>query len=214
MDQFAFFESAVPLLESMTDGELAVVVAEYARFLASRMGNEAPPTDTPPPLAVELAWRCHLLRPLAYRRACAGRVVPHHPLPLDAYEYEKPLDSDADARSDSNSSSDSADLGVDLGVDLVAALRRQQAFMRHALEVLRPEFSSDEQAAAAVHEYVEFLSAMRETPVIVPTLATDLVWHVHMLFPVRYATECLMLAGHEVDHDDEMETDGLPVERA
>ena len=83
--------------------------------------------------------------------------------------------------------------GVDLGVDLVAALRRQQAFMRHALEVLRLEFSSDEQAAAAVHEYVGFLSAMREMPVIVPTLATDLVWHVHMLFPVRYAAECRSL---------------------
>ena len=107
-----------------------------------------------------------------------------------------------------------SDANSELGVDLVAALRRQQAFMRQALEVLRPEFQTLELAAAAVHEYVGFLSAMRETPVIVPTLATDLVWHVHMLFPVRYATECLMLAGHEVDHDDEMETDGLPVERA
>ena len=94
----------------------------------------------------------------------------------------------------------------------MAALRRQQAFMRQALEVLRPEFETPGLAAAAVAAYRDFLVAMRETPTVVPTLATDLVWHTAMLYPVRYAEQCLRLAGHEVDHDDEAETGGLPIE--
>ena len=97
-------------------------------------------------------------------------------------------------------------------MDLVAALRRQQAFMRQALEELRPEFQTPEQAAAAVAVYYQFLATMRETPTVVPTLVTDLVWHTAMLYPVRYAAECLRFAGHEVDHDDEAEVNGLPVE--
>ena len=81
---------------------------------------------------------------------------------------------------------DTVDANLELGVDLMAALRRQQAFMRQALEVLRPEFQTLELAAAAVASYQAFLATMRETPMIVPTLTTALVWHTHMLYPIRY----------------------------
>ena len=53
-----------------------------------------------------------------------------------------------------------------------------------------------------VDEYARFLTTMRTTPTIVPTVATDFVWHTHMLFPRRYAAEVRSIVGHEVDHDD------------
>jgi len=33
-----------------------------------------------------------------------------------------------------------------------------------------------------------------------------------MLLPHRYAAECIAVAGHEVDHDDEAETEGVACE--
>jgi hypothetical protein len=35
-----------------------------------------------------------------------------------------------------------------------------------------------------------------------------------MLLPRAYAADCLQLVGHEIDHNDELETRGLPFELA
>ena len=81
--------------------------------------------------------------------------------------------------------------------------------MREALAALKPQFQDQELAAMAAREYVAFLRQMREAPMLVPGLATDHVWHVHMLMPRWYAADCARIAGREVDHDDEADTHGV-----
>ena len=93
-------------------------------------------------------------------------------------------------------------------------MRRQEAFMRRAMVELQPQLRTFAEATDAVEAYLRFLARVRDAPgaQLVPSLATDLVWHTHMLFPRRYAAECVAVAGHEVDHDDEAETKGVACE--
>ena len=90
-----------------------------------------------------------------------------------------------------------------LGLDLVRALRRQRASMQALLAEGMPS-----SACAALDEYVDFLSHVKHSAQpLVPKLAVDMMWHTHMLFPKRYAVECLRLAGSFVDHDDDVDAE-------
>jgi len=93
-------------------------------------------------------------------------------------------------------------------------MRRQEAFMRRAMAELQPQLRTLAEATDAVEAYLRFLAHIKDAPgtQLVPSLATDLVWHTHMLLPHRYAAECIAVAGHEVDHDDEAETEGVACE--
>ena len=90
-------------------------------------------------------------------------------------------------------------------------MRRQEAFMRRAMVELQPQLRTLAEATDAVEAYLRFIAHVKDAPgaQLVPSLATDLVWHTHMLLPRRYAAECVAVAGHEVDHDDEAETEGV-----
>ena len=37
----------------------------------------------------------------------------------------------------------------------------------------------------------------------VPSLLADLAWHTHLLFPRRYAADCLRIAGRQVQHKED-----------
>jgi hypothetical protein len=92
-------------------------------------------------------------------------------------------------------------------VDLVAAMRRQAQFMKKILE-RRFELAKPAIVAAGVGSYREFLTVIRQSvrtgPGLVPPNAmVDLVWHTHQQWPLRYASECLRIVGHEINHDDE-----------
>ena len=71
-------------------------------------------------------------------------------------------------------------------------------------EEARPMFASStrRRASRSGDEYGELLTAETELPV--PSLMVDLLWHSHMLFPSRYASECMRIAGVLINHDDDL----------
>lgn len=56
-----------------------------------------------------------------------------------------------------------------------------------------------------LQKYKRFLAnagkSDRQLPV--SSLLLDLIWHTHMLYPARYANECVRIAGRFIDHVDE-----------
>jgi hypothetical protein len=231
VQQFAFFKQAAFFLEKSSDADLAAVVHEYTSFLAtavaalpSSSARGVASTPTAPSFAVELAWRCHLLRPLHYKQDCLALRASAADLPSSSpclVDHCCPCVPPAADLSSSNTAKRSESTSiteevsteeVKLGLDVVAAMRRQQAFVSSgALSALEAQFQTQKLAAAAVRDYARFLVSMRSnsSPVSVPSLSTDLIWHAHMLLPRRYAEDCRRFAGHEVDHDDEAEIGGL-----
>ena len=201
--QFAFFEHALDLLESVSDTELQRIVREYAAILETG-ADEGAPTS----FAVELAWRTHLLHPVCYMNACMvhhAQLVAHEPV----YEY-----ADAPSAAATGSVGTEAATAVEgclewLGLDLVAAMRRQQRFMRGMLAD-RATFDSEAAIAAAVDEYRAFLDHFHHSAEErVPTPVVDLVWHTHMLDPRRYGCETRKLAGRFVNHEDDVAPERL-----
>ena len=192
--QFAFFESAVLLLDAASDNKLAELAGEYlvllpamtacqfqelqcgptaqasgargnAKGVAAQDGADAQASTN---FGVELMWRTHMLSPLRYLQACACPT---------ASSWK--------------------------ALDLVSAVRRQHGSMRRMLD-LKPQLADPQVVDAAICDYGHFLVGQRGSESQhVPTLSTDLVWHAHMcMCPTRYGDDCHRLAGHFVDHDD------------
>ena len=64
--------------------------------------------------------------------------------------------------------------------------------------------------AAAVGEYRAFLDHFHHSEEeLVPTVLVDLVWHTHMLDPLRYGSETRKLAGRFVNHEDDVTPERL-----
>ena len=64
--------------------------------------------------------------------------------------------------------------------------------------------------AAAVAAYRSFLDHFHHSAEeLVPTAVVDLVWHTHMLDPLRYGTETRALAGRLVNHEDDVAPERL-----
>ena len=202
--QLEFFDDALHFLEQTPDDELLACVHSYARFLkdAHVAPQDASPPEAPS-LGVEVAWRTHLLNPLAYWKANAKlgcekggciSIVDHDPSLFAASREE------AGWKQEDTEGGE----GVEwLGLDLVAAMRRQQRFMQKAL-TLRRGAGTEKELTKAAAEYVEFLtSSVKIGAEREPTLAVDLVWHTHMLFPKRYMDDCMLLTGQLVQHDDD-----------
>jgi hypothetical protein len=64
---------------------------------------------------------------------------------------------------------------------------------------------SEDTIRAELENYKAFFAnaGQSEQELPVPNLLLlDLVWHTHMFYPVRYANECVRIAGHFIDHDD------------
>jgi hypothetical protein len=219
LEQLQFFSCALQFLEETSDAELADCVREYHHFLklqsaVSNAGREV--AGSRPSFGVEVVWRAHLLSPVAYSTDCmqlhlAGGgardcgpqqwLVDHRPEAAGLYTVG------AEGR-DAPGSSGVGDAAMPEAehAALVAAVRRQQyGFMRQMFD-LQTELGANlvKQLAAAVEKYRQFLiaaaSAEHELPV--PSLQLDLMWHTHMLFPRRYASECVQVAGRLIDHDD------------
>ena len=233
--QPAFLARALAFLEEATDAQLEACVCAYASFLGSLAVGEAKahakahahakaaaaaerPASVAPSFGVELVWRTHLLHPVAYARACAvlsGRdgaeaealgpeaLVDHAPRPAAEYADAAPYGGHATG----DASAEGADVpqpGLDLGLDLVRAIRRQQESMQ---AVLADGLPAPMRVGSALEEYLDFLDRVKHSKQpLVPTRAVDMMWHTHMLFPRRYAAECLRLAGSFVDHDDDVDT--------
>ena len=88
---------------------------------------------------------------------------------------------------------------------LVAAVRRQATFMLKMLEEQSLGRASADAIRAELENYKAFLgdAGKSEQELPVPSLLLDLVWHTHMMYPARYANECVRIAGRFIDHDDD-----------
>lgn len=77
--------------------------------------------------------------------------------------------------------------------------------MRQMLELQSTGTITAELMRNEVETYTGYLAdaSSAETALPVPSLTVDLLWHSHMLFPSRYANECLHVAGVLIDHDDD-----------
>ena len=126
----------------------------------------------PPSVGVELFWRTHMLHPQLYRRACEASIDHKHAHVTSA------------------------------AVDLVAAARRQAAFMRGILTCTRNVLSLQVTLESCLSEYRAFLMQMRESavPVSPPSILVDFLWHTHMMCPDAYARDCEALVGMQLDH--------------
>ena len=81
-----------------------------------------------------------------------------------------------------------------LGVDLVAAARRSRGPLA-GLAV--------EQLISTLEDYRRFLFLVSLDPSrrLIPTGGIDEMWHLHMLHPVAYLTDCMAIFGFLLDHD-------------
>ena len=171
-------------------------------------GGEGAPTS----FAVELVWRTHLLSPLHYVHACAvfhAQPVAHQPAHEDAHDedaHDAPCAATGAVAAAVPAYAGSLEW---LGLDLVAAMRRQARFMRGMLAE-RAAYDSEATLAAAVGEYRAFLDRFHHSEEErVPTALVDLVWHTHMLDPLRYGSETRKLAGRFVNHEDDVTPERL-----
>jgi ubiquitin len=191
MSESGSFDRALILLAVSTDADLEVMAAAYLEWLTARASSGSSGTTLSDGCAkhigvgAELVWRCHRLRPLHYKQDFAAL-----------------------------SRADGTEGRVLLGLDLVPAMRRQEQFMLKARSMFEVQFCTKELTEQVVRDYLAFLQRLRHCPALVPSMATDLVWHTHMLSPSAYAADCVQLVGHEIDHDDELETRGLTFEHA
>jgi len=84
-----------------------------------------------------------------------------------------------------------------------AAVMRQQQLQRRIL-TLGPKIITLAWLRAAVDRYFGFLELARENPriLLVPTLDIDLIWHAHMLSPGDYRSDCDVVLGKLLKHND------------
>ena len=168
-------------------------MAEYSAVLASTGSRK-------PTFAAEFAWRTHLLHPVAYVQACQAvnqlsRVVEHSPEATASY---------ADYAVQTRTEDQTCPGWLD--IDLIGAMRHQEGFMR-TMVANRTHFETESAVRRAIVEYNEFMSKFNHSQQDrEPTPMVDMIWHTHMQFPQRYATECRHLAGTFVDHHDDIAT--------
>ena len=189
MQEFA--QKAVDLLSQLSDSELSRHVDKYLNSfsrLASRRGPLSgqgfllEDVDT----ATMLVWQTHMTNPVKYSEAC------------------KAMHRDSVAARREKSPAAAVDAAA--AEWLLPAVRRQQAFLARVLSSSckgegAGDSDVDRSVRTATAEYEAFLGALREHPVQEPSSAlVDFVWHTHLLLPVRYAKDCVCLAGHFVDH--------------
>ena len=185
--QWGLIDRALPSVGCATDAELASFAAEYRRVFSRGAVTAVGPAAAAElglSLGAEIVWRVHTMHPAAYLCARADAAV-------------------AAANGTSDEAESSTMLAWDwAGIDLVAATRRQLSFMARAATV-RPQFECAAAASSVMAEYRRFLELAGGIAAAVPTVAVDFVWHTHMQWPQRYATECVAVAGRVLDHDDE-----------
>lgn len=222
-DSTRFYQTAIAFLETQTDAQLGWHAARYVQHLeALSVGDgEAQQVDLP----VELLWRTHLLHPEAYQQACEAlqqgsssgssegkgegegegdSLIDHKPVPLGGMPVPAVVPDEGADHEAACRSSHTAQSEAWLGLNLVAAVRRQQQFMKDVLLLCSADLRSDERVRGAVADYAHFLSRMRHSPHLpVPSMLVDVVWHAHQLDPRRYARDCVRIAGHRVNHDDQ-----------
>ena len=156
---FDFFEHALLFLERSCDADLAHFVQDYLFFMEATHGVAA--AAVPPSLGVEVLWRAHLLNPQAYAEDFAALLGQ-----LDAIEHSSsPLRLPAGTPRSAPPPQPPpppppSRMHSWLGLDLVAAVRRQQPFMRSML-AQRGALATRIVAEEAVQGYACFLSTLR-----------------------------------------------------
>ena len=169
------------------------------------------------PLDVEWMWHCHLLAPVNYIQDCTklvGKVI-NHKLRAD---WERNVCQDRARQLWSQMYEDepfdvvyTQELVKDslkmrnfrscFSYDIIAASERQSNFFYN---VSLPHYRDRLFLENALTRYKQFLYIKRHFPdaPLVPCYDIDLVWHTHMLNPIKYASDMTMIGGGLLHHDD------------
>jgi hypothetical protein len=210
--QLDFFTRAIRFIDGASDALLRDCVHDYCSFLM-QAGNAGSATrDAVPTFEVEVVWRAHLLSPVSYTQDCAAilggnyspRAVDHCPRSAGIY-------STSAATTELFRAPPRVVRGrctsVAWTAKLMATVRRQRHFMDKIVQMRKLGAMCTEQLAEEVGRYRAFLveaaTCGEKAEIDVPSLELDLVWHTHMLYPVRYAAECVELTGRLINHDDD-----------
>ena len=170
------------------------------------------------PLDIEWVWHCHLLAPVAYQQDCCkllGRMVDHQLLsekdrakklqktkalwqeeyPNEPFEVDLRKNTGADTASGVTSQ---------LSYDILSAASRQKVFF---YQVSLPHFRDSRFLNYSQGRYRKFLYLKQKNPslFIVPCYDVDLIWHTHMLHPLRYKADMENIMGKTFPHDDSVD---------
>lgn len=205
--QLEFFPQALQLAQAASDAQLADIVHRYHTFMHEGSPEVAPSAE------IDMIWRVHKLSPAAYAsvrmlsRLFGLAIVVLFVLVFDYYGH----DSDGRATACVGQYHKRIEEGSDYCpsdewvASLVAAVRRQTSFVTKILEEQSLGRASEDTIRTELNNYKAFLAeaGKSEQELPVPSLLLDLVWHTHMLYPTRYANECVRIAGRFIDHDDD-----------
>ena len=169
------------------------------------------------PLDVEWMWHCHMLAPLNYIQDCTireGKVINHRlrndrdrKICQERAKYiwslmyeEEPFDLDYTQEMVEDS------LRIKhfkscFSYDIVAASERQSSFYYN---VALPHYNDRSFLENALSRYKQYIYTIKQYPdaALRPCYDIDLVWHTHMLNPIKYRKDTTAICGGLLHHDD------------
>jgi hypothetical protein len=152
-----------------------------------------------PEVDVAWVWYLHKTAPFSYQRDCIqwyGRIL-DVPAGMNPFSHSYLLSLHCEASVDIFSGTDS-----EFAERIASSAENQSSFLWH---VNWPEYFDPAFLAESVNRYEMMLRLMKTHPnqLIVPTFDIDNIWRTHLAFPSRYIEDCRMLAGREINCDDE-----------
>eukprot|EP00898_Chlorokybus_atmophyticus_P007509 jgi/Chlat1/775/Chrsp104S01245 len=173
-------------------------------------------TTIAPPLDVQWVWQCHMLSPTTYAsdmQHVFGRVLDHALLDVGerlhaqqrariAWEERYPSVPFELLPDGLDASIAAANFMSQFKYDIKAAALRQAVFI---YQVALPHYGDTRVfLPAAEKRYRQFCYLLARNPDVcmAPLFDIDLVWHAHMMHPVRYTLETTKWAGKVFKHDD------------
>ena len=206
----------IPKLKTKEYRKLAAF--RYEKYWLPLVSKSSKP-DLVAPLDVEWMWHCHLLAPVNYIQDCTqlhvvGKVT-NHKLRVDwerincqdrarqlrsqMYE-EEPFDVDYTQEFDIDSPS-IRNFRSCFSYNITAASERQSNFYYN---VVLPHYRDRRFLENALTRYKQFLCVKRKFPdaPLVPCYDIDLIWHTHIINPIKYASDMTKIGGGVLHHDD------------
>ncbi|CAG2245700.1 unnamed protein product [Mytilus edulis] len=165
------------------------------------------------PLDICWIWHCHMLSPLSYARNCYtlfGKMLNHkimvgkdrsEGLVFTEQLWKQMYPNAPFCNKDPMSFDIPSDYVSCLNYDLEAAVYRQKVFY---YQVSLPHYTDNRFLENSIIRYKKFLHMKRSYPdsFIVPCFDIDLIWHTHLLNPLSYKSDTMLILGEHFGHDD------------
>ncbi len=217
LNQLEFLSEIDSNKTSLLEGNiLDQAIYRYETLWLPFYSNKSKNNNLIPPLDIELIWHCHMLNPTEYYSDCMklfGKLINHNNLDnklkrelrkLTLIEWNKTFPNISFDYLDSANSIDQNEYAyfkTQIGYDLKAACSRQIQFY---YQVSLPHYRNKKFLKSALESYRKliYLSKLNPGAFVIPTYASDLIWHTHQLDPESYVNDTIKILGHIFAHDD------------